>query len=308
MKKKSKKYVVVLSLFIVGVLTTTLNGCKDDCEDASNPDCCNYNPCYGEESTSAYFIIEESLRDYWIEGDTVSGIGNKSSVRFTAMQDADSFIWTLGSQTIREKSFTRNSFPSDRRIPVSLVTIRNHPNISCFPNDDGRDTFRRVMYTWPSESYYDEGEKKYVVDNPMPIQGRYLGYFDSEPNNQIEITLKDSVYRCTKVNPDNSYIGFNSRNIPKGYFNPTLDDDNCGYFISWNWAKRPLAADLEFKAYKIDAYTSSLTQDSLLRVKGFMQLSRDLQEVNITLRYYPLWDEIEQRTLKTDRFNGIKIE
>ncbi len=301
--KELKIFILLLGFF--GLIT--LQSCKDCCEDPTNPDCDNYDPCYGKKPTSAHFIIEESLRDYWIEGDTVSGVGNISAVRFTASQDADSFIWTIGSEIIHQKSFIRNDFPNDEYIPVTLVVINKSPNKACFPHDDGRDTFRRTMYTWPSEFYYDEDKRQYVVDKPMPIQGRYLGYFDSDPNSKVEVVLKDSVYRCTKVNPDNSYIGLNARNIPKGYFSPTLDDDNCGYF-GVGWTKRPLAADLEFNAYKISSYTQGLDQDSLLRVKGFIQLSRDLQEVNITFEYYPLWDEIEQNTIKKDIFNGIKIE
>jgi hypothetical protein len=84
--KTSFKYLFALII----VSTLVLQSCKDYCEDPSNPECCNYDPCYNQGSTSAHFIIEESLRDYWIECDTVVGIGNVSSVSHPAAE-ADRF-------------------------------------------------------------------------------------------------------------------------------------------------------------------------------------------------------------------------
>lgn len=302
--KTSFKYLFALII----ASTLVLQSCKDDCEDPSNPECCNYDPCYNQESTSAYFIIEESLGDHWIECDTVVGIGNVSSVRFTALHEADSFIWTLGSEIIREKSFIRNSFPSDRRISVSLITIRNNPNTSCFPKDDGRDTFRRVMYTWPREFYYDSVERKYIVDNPMPIQGTYQGYFASAPNNLVEISLQDTVYRCTKIDLNSSFMGLNCKNLPIGYFSPLLDDDNCGFF-GGGWTKRPLAAYLSPRIYRERSYSSSsFNRDSIVLLKGLAHLSRDLKEIEINFNYYPVWDEINKVKIREDKFIGKKLD
>lgn len=61
-------------IIIITILLLSLQSCKDCCEDPTNPDCENYDPYYGKHKTSAHFIIEESLRDYWIECDTVSSL------------------------------------------------------------------------------------------------------------------------------------------------------------------------------------------------------------------------------------------
>ena len=71
-----------------------LGGCKN-CKDEVQPD-----PCKDQYRTSADFKVEESLGDYWIECDSVNGWNELNKVRFTAKFDADSFIWTIGRETI----------------------------------------------------------------------------------------------------------------------------------------------------------------------------------------------------------------
>lgn len=300
-----KKFTTLIFLLVIGLTTVTLHSCKDDCQDPSNSDCSNYDPCYGKEKTSAYFIVEESLGDKWIECDTIVGRGNVSAVRFTALQDADSFIWKIGSETIHTKSFIRQGFPQKEHIPVSLIVVNHNPNTACFPNDNGRDTFNRTLFTWGSEFYWDEAEEKYVIDNPLPIQGRYQGYFEGNPDNQVTVTLMDTFRYCSKL--QYPYIILKSINLPNGYFQPVFDDDLCGYFGGGGWTKRALAANLGFRAYRIGRY-NDFESDSIYEIRGFMQLDRDLKNVEIDIEYYPLWDEIGKTTLKKEKFKGIKIE
>lgn len=293
----------IIFFLAVGVISVWLQSCKDDCQDPTDPTCDNYDPCYGKEKTSAYFIVEESLGDKWIECDTIVGRGNVSAVRFTATQEADSFIWTLGSEIIHSKSFVRKGFPQKEHIPVSLIVINKNPNKICHPLDDGRDTFSRVLYTWGSESYWDEINKKYVIDNPLPIQGKYQGYFNSNPKNQVIVSLEDTSRYCSKLQYE--YLMLKSINLPNGYFQPCIDDENCGFF-GGGWTKRATAATLEMRIYKTDYY-NNFQKDSVYQLYGFISLSRDLKEVEIDLEYFPLWDEIEKKTLKKDKFIGVKI-
>lgn len=294
---------VALIMFVV-TLFLGINSCKDKCYDLTDMGCENYDPCYGKKETSAYFIVEESLGEHWIECDTIIGRGNVSAVRFTALQDADSFIWTLGSETIHSKSFIRQSFPPNEHIPVSLIVINKNPNTKCHPLDDGRDTFNRMLYVWGSESYWDENNKKYVVNNPLPIQGKYQGYFASNPGKQVVVTLEDTSRYCSKLQYE--YLLAKSMNLPDGYFQPCFDDENCGYFFG-GWTKRAIAATLAMRVYRKDNY-KNFQRDSLYQLNGFVQLTRDLKEVEIEIEYYPLWDEIEKKTLKKDNFKGIKIK
>jgi hypothetical protein len=295
---------LTLALFVVVFFST----CKKDCcQDPTNPKCENYDPCYGKKATSAFFIIEEkfSTLDKWIECDSVNGIGNISAVRFSALNDADSFIWTIGSETIYTKSFTRFDFPLKKHIPITLVVINKNPNKKCFPNDDGRDTFKRMMYTWGREIEWDQSKGAYVINNPKPIQGVYRGYYESDPKKEVTIVAKDTVYSCTKLQTQ-SRSGFTGFNLPEGFFQPNYDDNNCGYF-GGGWTTHPIAARIYSRVYNISKY-GEFSGDSIIQIIGFMQLSRDLKKVEIEFEYFPLWDEIEKKTLKKDKFKGIKIQ
>jgi len=293
-------------LSIGAILALGITSCKVECYDHTDINCENYDPCFGVEKTSAHFIVEESLKEHWIECDTIIGRGNISAVRFTASQDADSFIWSIGSETIYGKSFIRQSFPPNERISVSLIVINKNPNLKCYPTDDGRDTFSKIIYVWGHESYWDEINQKYVIDNPLPIQGKYKGYFASNSNKQVVVTLEDTVCSCSKVGIK-SRIMLKSINLPNGHFQPCYDDENCGYFSGGGWTKRATAATLGFRVYSVNDY-NNFQGDSVYQLYGFIQLSRDLNEVEIDIEYYPLWDEVEKKTLKKDNFKGIKIK
>jgi hypothetical protein len=50
--------------FLLLVFAWALGSCKDgkeNCQDANNPDCENYNPCLNAKETSAEFTMEERI-------------------------------------------------------------------------------------------------------------------------------------------------------------------------------------------------------------------------------------------------------
>ena len=54
-----------LVIFCLGNLVF-MNACKHDCipcEDPTNPDCSNYDPCYGKHRVTADFYIYENHSD-----------------------------------------------------------------------------------------------------------------------------------------------------------------------------------------------------------------------------------------------------
>jgi hypothetical protein len=296
----------ILSLVVFAAIT--LSSCRKSCQDPTNPKCENYDPCYKVKKTSAYFVIEERLMnsDKWIECDSVNGVGNISSVRFTAMQDADSFIWTLGGETIHTKSFTRNTFPQQRYIPVTLVVINKNPNKQCHPDDDGRDTFTRTMYTWGREWEWDGATESYVKTNQKPIQGIYKGYYQSNPKKEVTIIARDTSYPCS-ILQDKSRTGLIGLNIPDGYFRPTFDDSFCGFFGPPGWITHPIAATLYFRSIPV-SLKDNFNRDSLILASGFMQLSRDLRTVEIDIEYYNFREPLNERVVIKDKFKGIKIQ
>lgn len=304
-KNKTMRLIKIITLAFMMVLV--FNSCNKKCHDPSNPECENYDPCAGRMRTSAYFVIEERIQntERWIECDSVNGIGNISVVRFRALHNADSFIWTLGSETIHTKSFTRLDFPQMSYIPVTLVVINKNPNKVCFPNDDGRDTFKRIMYTWGKEMEWVPSNNGYKIVNPKPIQGIYKGYYKSNPHREITVILKDTVYSCS-ILQNQSVYGLIGYNLPEGYRQPTVDDNNCAYF-GGGWTKHPIAASIHQRAYRITDY-GRFIGDSIIQIYGFIQMSRNLELVEINIEYFPLWDAVNKKTLKKDKFIGRKMK
>lgn len=95
-----KKFYYLLLLALIWT------GCQDDddntCCDPTNPECANYDPCFGKEPTAAFkmrgtsvgFPVSENLVAEWC--DTIFNSG----VEFMAdMEDADVYEWYIGTET-----------------------------------------------------------------------------------------------------------------------------------------------------------------------------------------------------------------
>ncbi len=123
-----------------------VTGCKkddeDQCCDPANPECPNYDPCYGESEVSADFKFFArygfGADAVWVEETKFVG----SPVLFSANdKDADAYTWYLGLDTftgVTEVERSINQLP-DGTYPAALV-IEKSPNTQCFPFDDGRDS------------------------------------------------------------------------------------------------------------------------------------------------------------------------
>ena len=297
-----KKLLIITCLLASCVLF--LEGCKKKCHDKTNPDCENYDPCYGKKVTSAQFVIEELLLDdwngkeIWIESDTFYGGNNTSKVRFRALSDADSFIWKIGAETLHSKSFIKNSFPSELRETFSLIVINKKPNRNCFPQDDGRDTSVHKIYTWPEQYYWDVNSKKYVFTNPTPTQGYYKGYYKSLPNSEVVIRLYDSNLYCfavTSVDKSNGYLA----NIPNGY--STFKD--CQFAQSNPTGRIPFGCVFAGLRKPNDSNSKITT----VRVRGIALLGKDRKSIHIEMGWQDFTQPWTGQSWK-DEFNGIKIK
>jgi hypothetical protein len=177
-----------LIIFCLGNLVF-MNACKDDCipcEDPTNPDCSNYDPCYGKHRVTADFFIYENHPDLnpdrgWEYYDTDTLLGQ--SVLLVAKETKDkygqdvNYTWLIGGETISGvKSVTRYAFPANVKIPVTLI-VSKEPHLDCYPDDDGKDTLTRYM-VFPSMSKITP-----------KWQGEYIGYNTDKPNEQLHISL-----------------------------------------------------------------------------------------------------------------------
>jgi hypothetical protein len=97
-----KKVLCSYLLFLFVMVT----GCKEDdedpCRDPTNPECANYDPCFGNEPTASFkmrgssvgFPISENLVAEWC--DTI----RRAHVEFMAdMEDAEVYEWYIGTET-----------------------------------------------------------------------------------------------------------------------------------------------------------------------------------------------------------------
>lgn len=151
-----KNYFYSIKLIFILASLVSVTSCDSDdeneCCDPSNPECSNYDPCYGSNPTSADFKFLDELgfgsEMEWREEPFFYG-GN---IKFSAVdQDADSYTWYLGVDTftnVSEKTLNIGDLPNGT-YGASLV-VEKTPNNGCFPNDTGRDslyqTFTKIDY------------------------------------------------------------------------------------------------------------------------------------------------------------------
>lgn len=277
--------------------------CKKKCYDKANPDCENYDPCYGKSETKADFIVEENLNpfgkvldeDVWIQGDTVNGSSMSNVVRFTALYPADSFVWTIGSQKFYSKSVVQYGFPQGRTIPIQLVVINKNTNRRCFPADDGRDTMLRSIYIWPPVSNDSFGSPSLRMFNPYPVRGYFKGSYKSNPGKKVTIRMFDSVAYC--LNSTDRWVkAFYVENITEGY--------NTGK-KSWDCMRLSSSTAVPFGAWgQCDVFNYGL-DDTLVRVTFIARLMADRKTIKIKTETNRLWTD---KKIIMDEFTGIKVD
>lgn len=194
----------LLMLLMVSIALTGL-GCEEKCDDETNPECPNYNPCWDARETTAYFTITENtqghayLRDHWfsaIDSDTVF----QHSLTFTAVGEDADFIWVIGLDTFfYRRSVSLWGFPAGETTDVTLF-VERRPNTQCFPNDDGKASLTRSFYR--IESFCDAS-----------VVGKYRVHDVTKPNHEFEFELKV----CTEQGPP--YYG--------SYYIINLDGTGC---------------------------------------------------------------------------------
>jgi len=177
------KQVFFYSMVFLFVVVT---GCKEDdedqCCDPTNPECANYDPCFGKEETTAFFTIAQQYwpigenSDIFIEDDIVTG----GKIKFSAIpQEGATYTWILGADTIEggpEIIRTLGEVPDGTYLNSLVVT--KEPDILCFPSDDGVAEFSRSFTK--------------IDGCDVAFLGLYKGTFASIPEDSVEIELVSS--------------------------------------------------------------------------------------------------------------------
>jgi hypothetical protein len=147
------------------------------------------NPCETHQATSAAFTIKEATYldiidpispDFLMDTDSCY----LSSIYFEAMQqDADSFIWQIGTEPEPRYGKQVNVvFPDVLRgttFTIRLIVKRNKPNTLCFPDDNGIDTMIRTFY------FLRHNEE-------LSWEGTYYGSDTDKPDSMYTIVLGHS--------------------------------------------------------------------------------------------------------------------
>ena len=165
----------------VGILVLSFAACdRDDdqpCDDPTNTDCPNYDPCFGKDSVTATF---QFLARYGVGADApwypeTKFIG--SPIRFSAIDTAaDSYTWYLGTDTFTGNSNVQLEINQLNPGMYSAgLVLEKEPDLYCFPDDDGRDSL--MLYF----------EKVEICDG-LTI-GKFRGIEQSLSSDSIEIEV-----------------------------------------------------------------------------------------------------------------------
>ena len=183
------------SIFIITTFVLlALGSCKKEkpCQDPSNPDCENYDPCYGKKAPSADFIIGQSsnqsyfgMKSYEFVSDDTMFAPFYWPVTFMAKEQDAEYEWELGAETITARRFSRGFDNAGYGRYFAKLTIRKEVDNSCFPEYTGTATFTkyfeiRPFYEFPIIGKYRvlfEGEKDSTIIQIQPWEMRRVGGF-----------------------------------------------------------------------------------------------------------------------------------
>jgi len=170
-----------------------IHSCKDDwppCDDPTNPDCDNYDPCYGKKTINSFFKVRPGDRGFpppedWCEL-TPCDTFNASSVRFDAPDgnpENSTYQWQIGTEA---EPRTGKGFEVDfsnylskgnweSHITVTL-TIRSPIN-SCLknPSDTLVVTSRELFFTEQTLNLYLNQD----------TSARFKGYFTNDKDKEV---------------------------------------------------------------------------------------------------------------------------
>ncbi len=256
--------------FILGILLAAIclfsPACKKPCFDPQNPDCEDYDPCYGEKETSAAFGMYEtifcSFTDTMLRAtDTTMG----GYVQFIAQDFLEEYQWKVGqdARIFTTKSFRLNFTGFTGDVEIQLIGKKS-PTQSCFPLDDGIDTVKRMLhlksYTEDVHPFWNKKYRGYTTDEPdsiytiefteIPIGGLGLNHFPrgcDRPDNWM-IGINSNYTGFCLVNPDSS--NFHDCGFPTGY--GELHTDRKTLHIYYRVTENDERVSKEFVGTKIE--------------------------------------------------------
>jgi hypothetical protein len=181
----------IFIIFLLGIIGIGVAGCDEDCEDITNPECPNFDPCYGvEDVPQATIEVGRTLftgpnsPDIRYSGDTIlyGGVYFKTNI-----SNAIRYEWTVGTdnRTWNTKEFELNFPDTDsltlRNNPIQVRLIVEYETNACFPENNGIDTVYKTIHF---RAYWEN-----------KIEGTWEGYRDNLVDNvyQLEIRIDRTI-------------------------------------------------------------------------------------------------------------------
>lgn len=148
------KHLFLKALILFLALALAGTGCKKElpkCYDPANPDCENYDSCYGVEKPSAAFVMEDGVLTiqsgyHYIADDSIF---RGTSIVFRSPYKDTSYkhTWYVGSEVLHDYQFSRNFNKVVRPTTITVHHVLEYPpDTSCFPDDDGIDSVSQTFY------------------------------------------------------------------------------------------------------------------------------------------------------------------
>jgi hypothetical protein len=241
--------------------------CKKCCQDPTNPECENYDPCFKEKEIGKGFTMMQPGAFLSHELDFDTDTSASRYITFKAnFNNALSYEWHIGSGIYTSKS-QEIDFPYQwvddtlkKVIHTEKITLiqKRIPNPKCIPNDDGLDTFVRYL-TFGNQCHYQ-------------IYGKFRGEDTENPGKTYDIEItKGNCYPPLR-NPNNPLQGFadaDSNRIFKNFRNKV----KYGYFAG----EARFYNSCEFQIINKEGYKP---EDDLFR-NNYMILSSNQQDLLI---------------------------
>lgn len=142
---------VLLALLAGAVLAGCHNDDDEPCCDPTNPECPNYDPCFGKEQPNARFFTEDRLiwpqpGEYlWIHDSILLG----GPVQFRSPFEGPevSHTWYVGAETLETARVERNFSAVQRPAFITISHVITYPIDSlCYPEATGRDSVSQTFY------------------------------------------------------------------------------------------------------------------------------------------------------------------
>lgn len=198
---------LILFAFVIVFFTT----CRKDkafppCDDIENPDCPNYDPCYGKNSVKADFNAynyKNSISYSPYSDSVVFYVG-----RFVATESNANYTWIIDNTDTLSGYYMNYGFgngwqmsQSDTGLHTVKLIVQKQPNTTCFPSDDGIDSIsKQIFFKLP--------ERAYICDY-------YKGSLNSNPSDSFIIRI---AYNDPNLIPSQQYSYVHNLKNDGGYF------------------------------------------------------------------------------------------